>query len=126
MKLSVLRDLWLHLRSEWGKAPLCFSFAALSAGGVVLSFVLFLCCGTWLLSVFFVPVAEYLNPGIDAPDNWALGVAYWLYSMMALGSAVVVFLVAALWQVCRKTRRDMVRPTSAPPDRPGGGVQEQG
>ncbi|MHC4506247.1 MAG: hypothetical protein ACYTFI_23375 [Planctomycetota bacterium] len=125
MKLPVLRELWRHLRSEWRKAPLCFSLAALSAGGVLLSLLLFLCCGTWLLSAILVPVAEHLNPGIDAPDNWALGVTYWLYSMMVLGSAVVVFLAAAFWQVYRKTRRDMVRPTSAPPGRSGGGVQER-
>jgi len=122
--LSWLRRQWLELTSVWRKAPLCLSLGALFGAGLLLSVAFFFCCGSRVLFYVFIPVVEYFHPGIDAPDNWALGITYWLYLMMAQSSAVIVFLAVGLWRVHRKTPRDMARCESAPLDGSGSQVQE--
>ena len=122
MALFWLRRQWLDVVSGWRKAPVCFSLGVLSVAGLFLSVAFFFCCGSRVLFYAFIPVVEYFHPGIDAPDNWALGITYWLYLMMAQTWAVIVFLAAGLWRARAKTPR--ARRESAPPVRSGGQVQE--
>ena len=122
MVVPWLRREWLEAISAWRKAPICFSLGALSWAGCVLSVVLFFCCGTWVLLHVFLPVVEHFHPGIDAPDNCSLGITYWLYFMMALSSAGIVFHGAALWRVYSKAPRDMARRESGAPAQSGGPV----
>ena len=124
---SWLRQQWLEAISAWRKAPLCFSLGALFCAGWVLSVALLFwdCgCGGSVLFYVFLPVVEHFHPGIDAPDNWALGITYWLYFVMALTVGCIVFFWAAVWRVYRKTPRKMERRETSRPDHSGGQVQE--
>ncbi len=43
----------------------------------------------------FVTLAEWLNPGIDAPDNWAVGLVYAFRLVVILGAAAAGCLAMA-------------------------------
>ena len=105
MALAWLRRLWCEAVSDWRKAPVCFNLGAAFGAAWVLSVGLFLCCGNRVLYHVLIPVAEHFYPGIDAPDNWALGITYGLYFVMGLNGGSVAFLAAGLWRAHGKAPR---------------------
>jgi hypothetical protein len=69
--------------------------AGLFAGlAVALVLLLFLAPGGWVL-VPLTRLAEWLNPGIDAPDNWAVGLTYAFRIVVALGAVAAGCLAMA-------------------------------
>lgn len=97
------------LRIEWQymrPARLWLGLSAFFCVSWVVSVVLFFCWGQWLMFRVLLPLVEHLNPGIDAPDNWAVGLTYFIKFVAILAGANVVFLVIAAWQVSRKQPRE--------------------
>lgn len=55
-------------------------------------------------------LAEHLNPGVDAPDNWALGISYCVKMASTLFLASTVLAAVGLWQIAKRQRRGITKP----------------
>jgi len=124
MALSWLRRQWREAISVWRKAPVCFSLGGAFSVAWVLFVGLFICCGRWLSYHVLIPVVEQFHPGIDAPDNWALGITYWLYFVMGLCCGSLAFLWAGVWRAHRREQGNAAGRGGGPPDAAAAQAQE--
>ena len=96
MSAASRHELWLMVRCPW-----------LWAAGV--AGVTAVCLGA---SLFFaataeriwMPLVEYLNPGVDAPDNWALAITYAARGVITLLVPGSICGFVGLWRVSVRMR----------------------
>ena len=43
-------------------------------------------------------IAQQLNPGVDAPDNWALGITYCLQTSSVLFAGAALLAMVGMWR----------------------------
>ena len=80
----------------------------IGAGFWVLALIavaLFWLGGPWFLIVM-TRIAEYFNPGIDAPDNWGLGMHYFFRLVQVLLGAGFLLWGVGLWKVWKAGRSE--------------------